>query len=172
MHNPKALAGITPHDLARYDDEPESCNHLICHDLSLLYPTCLKLPGQDSNLDKENQNLLCYRYTTGYLTVTRCGELTRLCLRLTSHATMILHIAAKPIFGECIPLRATAANIPRSARFRAPAFPGHCQLHGNRSHKQNSQDRFQRVQTTPARAWGGGVCCNPQLTPTNLTQAL
>jgi hypothetical protein len=26
----------------------------------------LKLPGQDSNLDKENQNLLCYRYTTGY----------------------------------------------------------------------------------------------------------
>ena len=24
-----------------------------------------KLPGQDSNLDKENQNLLCYRYTTG-----------------------------------------------------------------------------------------------------------
>ena len=27
---------------------------------------CFKLPGQDSNLDKENQNLLCYRYTTGY----------------------------------------------------------------------------------------------------------
>ncbi len=26
----------------------------------------MKLPGQDSNLDKENQNLLCYRYTTGY----------------------------------------------------------------------------------------------------------
>jgi hypothetical protein len=26
----------------------------------------LELPGQDSNLDKENQNLLCYRYTTGY----------------------------------------------------------------------------------------------------------
>ena len=25
----------------------------------------LKLPGQDSNLDKESQNLLCYRYTTG-----------------------------------------------------------------------------------------------------------
>ena len=25
-----------------------------------------KLPRQDSNLDKENQNLLCYRYTTGY----------------------------------------------------------------------------------------------------------
>ncbi len=25
----------------------------------------LELPGQDSNLDKENQNLLCYRYTTG-----------------------------------------------------------------------------------------------------------
>jgi hypothetical protein len=25
----------------------------------------LQLPGQDSNLDKENQNLLCYRYTTG-----------------------------------------------------------------------------------------------------------
>src|SRR5262249_55601413 len=23
------------------------------------------LPRQDSNLDKENQNLLCYRYTTG-----------------------------------------------------------------------------------------------------------
>jgi hypothetical protein len=25
-----------------------------------------ELPRQDSNLDKENQNLLCYRYTTGY----------------------------------------------------------------------------------------------------------
>lgn len=24
-----------------------------------------ELPGQDSNLDKQNQNLLCYRYTTG-----------------------------------------------------------------------------------------------------------
>ncbi len=24
-----------------------------------------KLPRQDSNLDKESQNLLCYRYTTG-----------------------------------------------------------------------------------------------------------
>jgi integrase/recombinase XerC len=28
-------------------------------------PLRLKLPGQDSNLDKESQNLLCYRYTTG-----------------------------------------------------------------------------------------------------------
>ena len=28
-------------------------------------PAVLKLPGQDSNLDKESQNLLCYRYTTG-----------------------------------------------------------------------------------------------------------
>src|SRR3954463_15988669 len=28
--------------------------------------SCLELPGQDSNLDKESQNLLCYRYTTGY----------------------------------------------------------------------------------------------------------
>ena len=25
----------------------------------------LELPGLDSNQDKENQNLLCYRYTTG-----------------------------------------------------------------------------------------------------------
>ena len=25
----------------------------------------IELPGQDSNLDKESQNLLCYRYTTG-----------------------------------------------------------------------------------------------------------
>ena len=25
----------------------------------------IELPGQDSNLNKENQNLLCYRYTTG-----------------------------------------------------------------------------------------------------------
>ena len=25
-----------------------------------------ELPGLDSNQDKENQNLLCYRYTTGY----------------------------------------------------------------------------------------------------------
>jgi hypothetical protein len=25
----------------------------------------VKLPGQDSNLDEESQNLLCYRYTTG-----------------------------------------------------------------------------------------------------------
>ena len=24
-----------------------------------------ELPGKDSNLDKEIQNLLCYRYTTG-----------------------------------------------------------------------------------------------------------
>jgi hypothetical protein len=24
-----------------------------------------RLPGLDSNQDKENQNLLCYRYTTG-----------------------------------------------------------------------------------------------------------
>ncbi len=26
----------------------------------------IELPGLDSNQDKENQNLLCYRYTTGY----------------------------------------------------------------------------------------------------------
>jgi hypothetical protein len=26
---------------------------------------CNKLPGKDSNLDKEYQKLLCYRYTTG-----------------------------------------------------------------------------------------------------------
>ena len=26
---------------------------------------CIELPRQDSNLNKENQNLLCYRYTTG-----------------------------------------------------------------------------------------------------------
>jgi hypothetical protein len=25
----------------------------------------LQLPGEDSNLYKENQNLLCYHYTTG-----------------------------------------------------------------------------------------------------------
>ena len=24
-----------------------------------------KLPGEDSNLDKQDQNLLCYHYTTG-----------------------------------------------------------------------------------------------------------
>src|ERR1700693_594649 len=35
-------------------------------DLSSLVSSCQKLPGQDSNLDKESQNLLCYRYTTGY----------------------------------------------------------------------------------------------------------
>src|SRR5690349_5375541 len=29
-------------------------------------PRSVELPGQDSNLDKESQNLLCYRYTTGY----------------------------------------------------------------------------------------------------------
>ena len=34
-----------------------------------------KLPGQDSNLDKENQNLLCYRYTTGYRRVVRLPSL-------------------------------------------------------------------------------------------------
>jgi hypothetical protein len=33
-----------------------------------------KLPGQDSNLDKENQNLLCYRYTTGYRELPRLGQ--------------------------------------------------------------------------------------------------
>jgi hypothetical protein len=29
------------------------------------FAVSFKLPGQDSNLDKESQNLLCYRYTTG-----------------------------------------------------------------------------------------------------------
>ncbi len=28
--------------------------------------TSNQLPDQDSNLDKQNQNLLCYRYTIGY----------------------------------------------------------------------------------------------------------
>jgi hypothetical protein len=30
-----------------------------------LWRALLELPGQDSNLDKEIQSLLCYRYTTG-----------------------------------------------------------------------------------------------------------
>ena len=30
-----------------------------------LYGFLFELPGLDSNQDKENQNLLCYRYTTG-----------------------------------------------------------------------------------------------------------
>jgi hypothetical protein len=38
---------------------------LKCTALVLAVPSCPKLPRQDSNLDKENQNLLCYRYTTG-----------------------------------------------------------------------------------------------------------
>src|SRR5262249_35637126 len=36
----------------------DACERLIADEA--------ELPGQDSNLDKENQNLLCYRYTTGY----------------------------------------------------------------------------------------------------------
>ncbi len=36
------------------------------------------LPGQDSNLDKENQNLLCYRYTTGYRNFLRLPKASRL----------------------------------------------------------------------------------------------
>ena len=40
-----------------------------------------QLPGQDSNLDKENQNLLCYRYTTGYrgLAASQAAELYQEC---------------------------------------------------------------------------------------------
>ena len=41
----------------------------ICTDNPSQVSACegfILLPGQDSNLDKENQNLLCYRYTTGY----------------------------------------------------------------------------------------------------------
>jgi hypothetical protein len=70
---------------------------------------------------------------------------------------MIL-IAAKPIYEGCI---GRLHNIPRSTRFRALGFPGHCQQHGNRSHKQNSQARFQRVQQ-PKRTpigLGWGFCC-------------
>ena len=39
----------------------------VCETLRDDADACMigKLPGQDSNLDKENQNLLCYRYTTG-----------------------------------------------------------------------------------------------------------
>jgi hypothetical protein len=31
----------------------------------LMLAGLLELPGLDSNQDEENQNLLCYRYTTG-----------------------------------------------------------------------------------------------------------
>ncbi len=31
----------------------------------VILQSVLKLPGLDSNQDKESQNLLCYRYTTG-----------------------------------------------------------------------------------------------------------
>ncbi len=35
------------------------------HSLLTLNHSPETLPGQDSNLGKQNQNLLCYRYTTG-----------------------------------------------------------------------------------------------------------
>ena len=38
--------------------QPDAILHQVASDGS-------ELPGQDSNLDKESQNLLCYRYTTG-----------------------------------------------------------------------------------------------------------
>ena len=37
-----------------------------CRNLLRFVADGRKLPGQDLNLDKESQNLLCYRYTTGY----------------------------------------------------------------------------------------------------------
>lgn len=33
-----------------------------------------ELPGKDSNLHKESQNLLCYRYTTGYRSEFSLGQ--------------------------------------------------------------------------------------------------
>jgi hypothetical protein len=44
---------------------PTSAIHVRVKVVGHAHPT-KDLPGQDSNLDKENQNLLCYRYTTGY----------------------------------------------------------------------------------------------------------
>lgn len=35
---------------------------------------CKKLPDQDSNLDKQNQNLLCYRYTIGHPAVRNLSD--------------------------------------------------------------------------------------------------
>ena len=51
-------------------DRPDQENLIRGDSLGRRVEKCLKnkafeLPGQDSNLDKENQNLLCYRYTTG-----------------------------------------------------------------------------------------------------------
>ena len=38
-------------------------------------PLSFELPGLDSNQDKESQNLLCYRYTTGYRNLFMWGKL-------------------------------------------------------------------------------------------------
>lgn len=38
---------------------------LTCAPAHLLCCGFAALPGEDSNLDKQDQNLLCYHYTTG-----------------------------------------------------------------------------------------------------------
>jgi hypothetical protein len=56
-------------ELARHSDIRLTMNvytHAGLYDLAgSMMVSESKLPGLDSNQDKENQNLLCYRYTTG-----------------------------------------------------------------------------------------------------------
>lgn len=42
-----------------------------------------QIPGQDSNLDEQDQNLLCYRYTTGECTQTYVNPVTAFARRIS-----------------------------------------------------------------------------------------
>ena len=44
---------------------PKTCFEFRYSNFVILAAFSGELPGLDSNQDKENQNLLCYRYTTG-----------------------------------------------------------------------------------------------------------
>lgn len=46
----------------RFDENPERPQVSNCAGLP---GAGQRLPGEDSNLDKQDQNLLCYHYTTG-----------------------------------------------------------------------------------------------------------
>ncbi len=68
QRDPEPLLDGRPHrDKRLYCDPTYSCNALVNKKPSqvLVDAGVSELPGKDSNLDKENQNLLCYRYTTG-----------------------------------------------------------------------------------------------------------
>ena len=69
--NDTGRLAVIPVDIAMADGAGNRTGHnpLILQEIEAgqdsLRLVDTELPGQDSNLDKENQNLLCYRYTTG-----------------------------------------------------------------------------------------------------------